>query len=726
MTTLSDETMVHQFWAVAEELWDHQLPLAAIATLEGLLRRPIPASLVVEDVKTRLRLADMMLCEAVHPEWARRTLEPARDLAHHHAVAAPLRVELLRLLSVCARRKHQHKLSVSYLEEALKSISDERKRKAVSLSAELASAEVCVHVELSRTWYSKLLESNFLDVDAAHQLVRISSVYDRFALQSATSSMAITLCVCHIYGLLCLNKFQDVARHLQQAVALFGAMPELTILRGLVEFSFLEGGPQSLAHGLSRVSGGGQVVQPASPLRKRVRSESGSPATLPPASDSMPSTEGTGVMWLSEGALYVHDQLVDLLKAISKIGSTSASGAASGSAASGSSGASIPVTPQTIERAFASVMTSVDDQMKRITQPTRNNTAIPSAQPHNQTSANQSELRFLIAVKFCALAEVATVDITQLNLTAAVVKIDALRHYLELFYKHSKHFAYQVYILAGVLFSTMSVSSLEDHIEAPHARRAQLQFNAAVGAASDPQVVIFIDLMRCCLWWNVAFPLRKQYRAETAGGNTTTSSSVYQSRAVLIEHFCRTLDGLKESYNDHPGRWTPRLRACMLVLCGCQSLESFDYASAINHFKGAADVARKVMGMASPLLALSLRLLAIAQHHSGLAEASDVAMTTSTQLSHRSHDQSNLVHCLEWTLSRMLIGCDADIKHRDQLLRSLESSREHLSKELTRLDAMEETSRLMEFHSSHVGGGKSSGMGTPQGTGDSTTPTNAA
>ncbi len=201
MPLQDEEGIVAQFWTVAEELWEQRLPIAAIATLEGLLRRPIPASLVVEDVRTRLRLADMILSESVHPEWARRTLEPARDLSHHHAVGPALRMELLRLLSVCARRKHQHKLSVSYLEESLKSIGDERKRKA-TLPLDLVLAEANAHLELSRTWYARLLDSKFLDADAAHQLTRVSSVYDRFALQSDTSTTAITLCVCHIYGLL--------------------------------------------------------------------------------------------------------------------------------------------------------------------------------------------------------------------------------------------------------------------------------------------------------------------------------------------------------------------------------------------------------------------------------------------------------------------------------------------------------------------------------------------
>ncbi|CUG05679.1 Hypothetical protein, putative [Bodo saltans] len=710
MASSMEEVVVHQFWSTAEELWDQHFPLAAIATLEGLLRRPIPASLVVEDIKTRLRLADMMLCEAVHPEWARRTLEPARDLAHHHAVDAPLRVELLRLLSVCARRKHQHKLSVSYLEEALKSIADQRKRKVASLPVDLVIAEVCVHLELSRTWYSKLLETNFLDADAAHHLVKISSVYERFALHSSTSPMAITLCVCHIYGLLCASKFQDVARHLQQAVALFGAMPELTILKGLVEFSLLDGGPQSLALGFER--GRGVVegsIQPSSPLRKRVRSEGNSPSPVPATGTSDTSSHPHGVLWLSEGALFVHDQLVELLKTIAKIGSSSNT--------SSSSAASTTITPQVVDRTFASLMSSIEDQMKRLMN-VKSGGAVTSNHQHNaSTNANQSELRFLIAVKFCALSEVAALEITQLNFTAAVVKVDALRHYLELFYKHSKHFAHQVHFLAGVLFSAIAIGTMEDRIDGDHAAQAQHHFSAAAEAASDPQAAIFVDLMRCSLWWNMAFPLRKAQQ-------TSSSSSAYQSRTALLASFSNTLDALKESHNDHPQKWTPRLRACLFLLCGCQSLEVFDYPTAVQHFKTAADVARKAMGMASPLLSLSLRLLAIAHHHSGVAEASDVAMTTSTQLSNRNHDESNLVHCLEWTLSRMLIGCDADIKHREQLLRSLESSREHIKVQLAHVVSMDELSRLKDFcaHAQVGSGGRPSGMGTPQSTGDSIVP----
>jgi hypothetical protein len=718
MTSASnEESVVQQFWSTAEELWEQQLPLAAIATLEGLLRRPIPASLVVEDVKTRLRLADMMLCEAVHPEWARRTLEPARGLAHHHAVDAPLRVELLRLLSVCARRKHQHKLSVSYLEEALKGIAEQRKRNVTTLPVDLVIAEVCVYLELSRTWYSKLLESNFLDADAGHQLVKISSVYERFALHSNTSAMAITLCVCHIYGLLCLSKFSDVARHLQQAVALFGAMPELTILKGLVDFSLLDGGPQSLSSGGSGKSGATTAdggVGPSSPLRKRVRSEGHGPSTA--VTDSQ-TADPHGVLWLSEGALFVHDQLVELLKTIAKIGSTSNTVTATSSGGS----AAATITPLVVDRTFASLMSSVEDQMKRLMNLAQSTSAAShQQQQHHTTAANQSELRFLIAVKVCALSEVAALEITQLNLTAAAVKVDALRHYLELFYKHSKHFAHQVHLLAGVLFSIIAVGTLEDHADGDHAAQAQRHFSAAADAASDPQAAIFVDLMRCSLWWNLAFPLRKQCRAD---GNhvPSSSSSVYQSRAALLSNFSRTLDSLKESHNDHPHKWTSRLRGSLLLLCGCQSLEAFDYSSAVQHFKSAADVARKAMGMASPLLSLALRLLAIAHHHSGVAEASDVAMTTSTQLSHRNHDESNLVHCLEWTLSRMLIGCDADIKHREQLLRSLEVSREHIKVQLSHVVSMDEFNRLREFHTpAQVAGGRpSGGMGTPQGTGDS-------
>lgn len=668
----SAEAPVLMYWQVAEELLRNGSPTSAVLVLEGLLARPIPASMVEEEMRTRIRLADILLTEGLHPDLARRALEPARSLALHHSVSTVMHIELLRLLSVCSRRKHNFKMSVSCLQEALSKISAERKRKVNVSDKDIVAVEAHIHLELSRTFYSRLVENHFFDVEAASQLVSVSSVYSRFALVPETAAAAVTLCVCHLYGLLACGRCGEMNAHFQQANALFGSIVEISVLKGLVETVYGEAGPSGLPHviGASEQQSAAEIESevPASPLKKRLRSDSlvaSQSVNDPHDAHVSCSSTSAGVVWLSEGALYALDQLIHMVRPTS--GSVS------------------------LDDKFQTLVTRVDDQMRRLVswkKPSADGSASSAVLLQQQVLSHNSELRFLVAIKVAAYCEVIATDLTRNNLVSSAVRLDALCQYLLLFHKHTAHFACHLHLLCGVLFSNVAVGLREDSDRAPNVMSAVTHFAAALATAVDPHLARMAKVFRCALWWSL---LQKK-----------SSVSHQSGRIALMERFKADMEDIKAAAFAHEQQSSiagcPRLRTLVALLCGAAAIDEYDYPSAIAFLKTAAELARKCFGMGTPLLSSALRLLALAHHLAGAVEASDVALTTATQLSTRCQDASCLVHCLQWTMSRMVVECDADAKHRAQLSRSIDAAAEHLQLQLAHVVAKEETQRLRLFH----------------------------
>lgn len=631
---MASEATVRRYWAVAETLVATKELSAAVCVLDALLQKTVSASLVELEIRTRIRIAEIVLTDtSQHPELARRSLEPSLQHLSHFSISDACRVEALKLLGVCHRRKHQYTTSEEFL------------KRAVDLSSSLddKALHASVLLEISRTRYSRLTESNFTDRNAAKELVAVCSVYPQLAAVAETSAVALTLCICQFYGLICDSRMSEASVHLQSATALFGPITELGIMKALIDHLFTEAG-----HGAIQQS---FLTEVELTTKKRPRCD--------------PSME-LGVTWLSEGSLNVLDQFLAVLRA-----------AGSGATATAPGVGPLPATDR-----FAQLVANVEDQMRQLTHMKKQSIVLQ----HQSVTLN-SELRFLVSVKIVAFIEMISQDLTKFNLCGAVAKVEALIQYCLLFQKHTVHFDSHVHITCALLLMNVSCGVGEDGPGHPFFDAAMSHLTAA-GQSKSPHDEILVHLLKCVMLWNALQRTSSQ-----------STSSVVAIRSDALNQIKLQLDDLKVSAGDTKSSqlWTPRHRSLLMLLSGALLIEEYDYPGAIASLKSAADTARKCLGMMSPVLTASLRLLAVAHSLAGVSDASDVAISTAMQLCTKCRDECGLAQCALWTLGRFVVACEGDNKRRDSLLRTLSLTTELVSIQTMQATSMEELKAIASF-----------------------------
>jgi len=111
---------IESLWAAAEVLLSSGYILEAVQTLDGLVSSDaFPVALTAHEMRTRIRLAEILLSYTTAFDEARRVLEGAAKHYGHGDVDISMRLRVLRGLATCASRKGQPSAAVKYLEEAL-------------------------------------------------------------------------------------------------------------------------------------------------------------------------------------------------------------------------------------------------------------------------------------------------------------------------------------------------------------------------------------------------------------------------------------------------------------------------------------------------------------------------------------------------------------------------------------------------------------------------------
>jgi hypothetical protein len=275
------------------------------------------------------------------------------------------------------------------------------------------------------------------------------------------------------------------------------------------------------------------------------------------------------------------------------------------------------------------------------------------------TATANAELRLLVGVKLSAFFELAVGDMISGEYSAAASKLDALATFMLVFLRHTVHFSTPFHAAAACL-----AHLLRQH-QAADAHLAALQASTGFGRGDD-QSGTSTAVTSGALDVSVLSFVLSAY-----GALVTKDRETFE--ALMMQY---TLGGESRSAgNNHGGgirvdpatvdaiNASPRYSILVGLLVGHHNLNQRDWRSASTTLKKVASAARDAHGVASPIVATALRLLAEAHTQSGNPSGSEAAATMATQVATMAADGVGLAQCLAWTLSRMpevLSPADAD------------------------------------------------------------------
>ena len=687
------ESDIRSYWEAAESLVAAGAAICAINLLDALLAAPVPSSMILEEITTRVRAADLALSEQLHPDVARRIIEPAIKLFDHFSVSAELKVNVLKIMSIVARRRSQYAQSVAFLQQCSTIVEKElnssgggvikmaiegddsspsaSRRRRVEAAAPravvkeeqkphgpsevLEKLQCLILLELSRTHYARVLDSQFSDMDAIAQMEHSTARYASFAQSPALYSLSATLCVTHIFSLLLQSQLANAILHLKEAEAMFGHCPEFSALLALVETLHI----------------GGCGIVADSSKRERVSSSS-IPQHSTTQSSSMSSFKI--VNWLSEGSVRILSLFLELLR---RAGSSSHGDLAS---------------------SLKDLTNAVEEQMRSLTALKRqvsNSASSPSggallsattmSSSSSSAAAVNSEIRFLVGVKVAAYVEVILADLTRLDVVGALRKLEPLCSYLLMFRQHTIHYRAHIHLVIAALTICLfrSKQSADQAVEA-----CMEHLTAAEQAGAEGGTVLTARLLRALVYQNLL---------KEAASNTKGRASMSDQRRTLESLLEQLQVSFDQSNSGQKPPWALRHRALFSVITGASALDVHDYPKAVQVLKSATEQSKQVFGLQNPTVCQSLRLLSLGHSLAGAEEQAEIALTTASQLANKCSDEHTMIHCLQWTLSHLIVITDNDRRLQTQLQSALTVGMEKLQHQFQQVSQMPEWSAVTTF-----------------------------
>lgn len=278
MATHATPTSTAAYCLVAERLLAAGAVVEGCAALESLVRRLHDAGDAVDELRVRVRVADVLLTRSVAADAPRRVLEEGREGLRHPAVPAAVRAAYHRLLGIAYRRRQ-------LFDRALGEFAAARKHAAT------ADERDAIAVDTARVHYARCVDTGFGDPAAIAALAECSAdAAGAAAARGSVTDATAPLVVCRALALVFQHRWAAALSLIHAVTAVPGAplAEDFAVVAAFVEY----------AAGVAPTS---SAAAAHSLGEKR------------PRDDQSEATAAAGARWMSPGARRACTLLIQLL-----------------------------------------------------------------------------------------------------------------------------------------------------------------------------------------------------------------------------------------------------------------------------------------------------------------------------------------------------------------------------------------------------------------------------